>query len=193
MDNTTLLERLHKLQETFTEKEDEINTLDREIGDGDHGMSMKRGFNAVKEKVTTGSTQEILKQTGMTLMGSIGGASGPLYGFSFVKMSEAVKDEIDEDNLKELLDIFAETVSSKGKVSGGEKTMYDVISKAREVLGENGALKLEDLQKLADDTKDMTATKGRAAYFKEKSKGTIDPGAQRAVYILNAFTLEEEK
>src|SRR5690625_7508050 len=106
MDNTTLLERLHKLQETFTEKEDELTALDREIGDGDHGVNMKRGFNAVKEKDTTGSTQEILKQTGMTLMGSIGGASGPLYGLSFVKMSEAVRCEIDEDNLKKLLEIY---------------------------------------------------------------------------------------
>lgn len=192
MDNTMLLQRLHRLQETFTEKEAELTALDREIGDGDHGVNMKRGFNAVKEKVKEGSTQEILKQTGMALMGSIGGASGPLYGFSFVKMSEAAKDEIDVENLKELLEIFAETVSSKGKVSGGEKTMYDVISRAKEVLGEDGDLNLEDLQKLADDTEDMMATKGRAAYFKEKSKGTVDPGAQSAVYVLSAFTLEEE-
>lgn len=193
MDNTMLLERLHKLQEVFIDKEAELTALDREIGDGDHGVNMKRGFNAVKEKVSEGSTQDILKQTGMTLMSSIGGASGPLYGFSFVKMSEAAKDEIDVANLKKLLDIFAETVSAKGKVTGGEKTMYDVISNAGEVLGQSGALKLEDLQKLADDTEDMTATKGRAAYFKEKSKGTIDPGAQSAVYILNAFSLEEEE
>ncbi len=192
MDNKMLLERLHRLQETFTEKEAELTALDREIGDGDHGVNMKRGFNAVKEKVAEGSTQEILKQTGMTLMGSIGGASGPLYGFSFVKMSEVARDEIDAENLKEMLDVFSETVSAKGKVTGGEKTMYDVISKASETAGEDGTLKLEDLQKLADETEDMTATKGRAAYFKEKSKGTIDPGAQSAVYILNAFTLEEE-
>ena len=70
--------------------------------------------------------------------------------------------------------------------------MYDVISKAVQVLEESGGLKLDDLQNLADDTEDMMATKGRAAYFKEKSKGTIDPGAQSAVYILSAFDLEEE-
>src|SRR5699024_10797017 len=126
------------------------------------------------------------------LMSSIGGASGPLYGFSFVKMSEAAKDEIDAENLKELIDIFDDTVSSKGKVPGGEKTMYDVISNAKKLLEESGGLKLDDLQKLADDTEDMIAAKGRAAYFKEKSKGTIDPGAQSAVYILSAFNPEEE-
>lgn len=192
MDNNKLLDRLQKLQAVFAEKESELTSLDREIGDGDHGVNMKRGFNAVKENVKGGSTQEILKQTGMTLMRSIGGASGPLYGFSFVKMSEAAKDEIDKENLKQLLDIFDQTVSSKGKVTGGEKTMYDVISKAVQVLEESGGLKLDDLQNLADDTEDMMATKGRAAYFKEKSKGTIDPGAQSAVYILSAFDLEEE-
>lgn len=192
MDNHKLLDRLHRLQEVFVDQESELTALDREIGDGDHGVNMKRGFNAVKDKVKEGSTQEILKQTGMTLMSSIGGASGPLYGFSFVKMSEVAKDEIDKDNLKQLIDIFDETVNEKGKVTGGEKTMYDVISNAKQVLEENGGLKLEDLQKLADETEDMIATKGRAAYFKEKSKGTIDPGAQSAVYILNALNPEEE-
>lgn len=191
MDNIKLLDRLHKLQEVFVEKESELTALDREIGDGDHGVNMKRGFNAVKDNVTEDSTQEILKQTGMTLMSSIGGASGPLYGFSFVKMSEVAKDEIDTENLKELIDIFTQTVSSKGKVTGGEKTMYDVISNAGQVLEESGGLRLDDLQTLADDTKEMIATKGRAAYFKEKSKGTIDPGAQSAVYILNALNPEE--
>lgn len=192
MDNIKLLDELHKLQEVFVEKESELTALDRAIGDGDHGVNMKRGFNAVKEQVTAGSTQEILKQTGMTLMSSIGGASGPLYGFSFVKMSEVAMDEIDAENLKQLIDVFDQTVSSKGKVIGGEKTMYDVISNAGKVLEESGGLKLEDLQKLADETEDMIATKGRAAYFREKSRGTIDPGAQSAVYILNAFTTEEE-
>ena len=192
MDNIKLLDELHKLQEVFVEKESELTALDREIGDGDHGVNMKRGFNAVKEQVTEGSTQEILKQTGMTLMSSIGGASGPLYGFSFVKMSEVAKDEIDAENLKQLIDVFDQTVSSKGKVTGGEKTMYDVISNAKNVLEESGGLKLEDLQKLADKTEDMIAAKGRAAYFGEKSKGTIDPGAQSSVYILNAFNTEEE-
>lgn len=192
MDNIKLLDKLHKLQEVFVEKESELTALDREIGDGDHGVNMKRGFIAVKEQVTAGSTQEILKQTGMTLMSSIGGASGPLYGFSFVKMSEVAKDEIDAENLKQIIDVFDQTVSSKGKVTGGEKTMYDVISNAKNVLEESGGLKLEDLQKLADKTEDMIAAKGRAAYFGEKSKGTIDPGAQSSVYILNAFNTEEE-
>ncbi|HIW11674.1 MAG TPA: dihydroxyacetone kinase subunit L [Candidatus Salinicoccus stercoripullorum] len=187
MDAQKLLAQLHGLKTVFDEKESELTALDREIGDGDHGVNMKRGFNAVDEKVSEGSTKKILKQTGMTLMSSIGGASGPLYGFSFVKMSDAANDEIDADNLAEMLDIFTQTVAEKGKVEGGEKTMYDVISKSADVLRETGGLKMDDVQKLADDTEDMIATKGRAAYFKEKSKGTVDPGAQSAVYIIHAL------
>lgn len=191
MNNEQLLSKLHSLKQTFEDKESLLTSLDREIGDGDHGVNMKRGFNAVSDKVSSGPTADILKQTGMTLMSSIGGASGPLYGFSFVKMSSAAKDEIDQDNLIELLDIFSETVAEKGKVEGGEKTMYDVISKAADLVRNTGNLNLDDLQELADDTENMIATKGRASYFKEKSAGTIDPGAQSAVFILNALSLEE--
>lgn len=187
MNADKLLTQLHGLKTVFDDKESELTALDREIGDGDHGVNMKRGFNAVDDKVAGGSTKEVLKQTGMTLMSSIGGASGPLYGFSFVKMSDAANDEIDAENLAEMLEIFSKTVADKGKVEGGEKTMYDVISKSADVLRETGGLKMEDLQQLAEDTKDMIATKGRAAYFKEKSKGTIDPGAQSAVYIIHAL------
>lgn len=187
MNSEKLLSQIHGLKTVFDDKEDELTALDREIGDGDHGVNMKRGFNAVGEKVSDGSTKEILKQTGMTLMSSIGGASGPLYGFSFVKMSEVANDDIDADNLADMLEIFSKTVAEKGKVEGGEKTMYDVISKSSDVLRETGGLEMGDVQKLADDTKDMMATKGRAAYFKEKSKGTVDPGAQSAVYVIHAL------
>lgn len=191
MNSEQLLSRLHHLKKVFEDKEQILTKLDREIGDGDHGVNMKRGFNAVNEKVTHGSTNEVLKQTGMTLMSSIGGASGPLYGFSFVQMSTAAESEIDKDNLIKILEVFAETVADKGKDEGGEKTMYDVIRKAPDLVQETGELRLSDLQKLADDTKDMIATKGRAAYFKENSKGTVDPGAQSAVYVLHALTLGE--
>lgn len=193
MNAEKLLEQMHGLKSVFDKKEGELTGLDREIGDGDHGVNMKRGFSAVNEKVGSGSTQEILKQTGMTLMSSIGGASGPLYGFSFVKMSEVAKEEINGDNLIEMLEVFDRTVAEKGKVKGGEKTMYDVISKSADLLRDKGSLSLEDLQQLAEETKDMIATKGRAAYFKEKSKGTIDPGAQSAVYIIHALGAGVEK
>ena len=179
-----LKERLTGLLQTFEENETLLTNLDREIGDGDHGVNMLRGFKAVNDKLTGETIADVLKSCGMTLMSAVGGASGPLYGFSFVKMSQVAEDELTADNIHALLDAFKEAVSARGKVTGGEKTMYDVISPAADA---DHLLSSEELQQLAEETKEMMATKGRAAYFKEKSQGTIDPGAQSAVYILDAL------
>src|SRR5699024_12372687 len=109
-------------------------------------------------------------------MSSVGGASSPLYGFSFVKMASLNYDEINQDNLKEYNDEFKNAVATRGKVSGGEKTMYDVLQKTSEYLENNQSISKEQLQQLADDTKDLEATKDRAAYFTKYSIGHIDQG-----------------
>lgn len=192
MDKTTLKQRLLQLKETFQEQEETLTELDRAIGDGDHGVNMRRGFEALEEKIDDSSVANILKSTGMTLMSNIGGASGPLYGFSFVKMAQvAQEDEINHDQLTQLLAAFSEAVAQRGKVELNEKTMYDVIERARQAVENHESVTLEVLQNFANETKDMVATKGRAAYFKEDSKGHIDPGAQSSVYILNALIGED--
>ncbi|MFO3689787.1 dihydroxyacetone kinase subunit DhaL [Staphylococcus felis] len=192
MDKTTLKQRLLQLKETFQEQEETLTELDRAIGDGDHGVNMRRGFEALEEKIDDSSVANILKSTGMTLMSNIGGASGPLYGFSFVKMAQvAQEDEINHDQLAQLLAAFSEAVAQRGKVELNEKTMYDVIESARQAVENHESVTLEVLQNFANETKDMVATKGRAAYFKEDSKGHIDPGAQSSVYILNALIGED--
>ncbi|MGV3244839.1 dihydroxyacetone kinase subunit DhaL [Staphylococcus sp. 11261D007BR] len=191
MDKATLKQRLLQLKTTFQEQEETLTELDRAIGDGDHGVNMKRGFEALAEKIDGRSIASLLKSTGMTLMSNIGGASGPLYGFSFVKMSQVVNEEIDHDTLVEMLTAFAEAVAQRGKVELNEKTMYDVIESARQAIANGETVTLDRLQGFANDTKEMVATKGRAAYFKEDSKGYIDPGAQSSVYILNALIGED--
>ena len=183
--------QLLSLADTFKDKESELTDLDRSIGDGDHGVNMERGFSHLKDNIDDKDMASLFKSTGMTLMSNIGGASGPLYCFSFVKMSSVVKDEIDKDNLKVLLKTFADAIAQRGKVELNEKTMYDVVERASEALQHDEKVTLDKLQGYADDTKDMTATKGRAAYFKEDSKGYIDPGAQSMVYILNALIGDE--
>lgn len=183
--------QLLSLADTFKDKESELTDLDRSIGDGDHGVNMERGFSHLKDNIDDKDMASLFKSTGMTLMSNIGGASGPLYGFSFVKMSSVVKDEIDKDNLKVLLKTFADAIAQRGKVELNEKTMYDVVERASEALQHDEKVTLDKLQDYAEDTKDMTATKGRAAYFKEDSKGYIDPGAQSMVYILNALIGDE--
>lgn len=188
MDADLLTKKLKDLRNTFEQEEQLLTDLDRAIGDGDHGVNMLRGFKAVDEKISGDTLSEVLKSTGMTLMSSVGGASGPLYGFSFVKMSSLNYDEINQDNLNEYIDEFKNAVATRGKVSGGEKTMYDVLQKTSEYLKNNQSISKEQLQQFADDTKDLEATKGRAAYFKKDSIGHIDPGAQSMVFVLNALS-----
>lgn len=188
MDADLLTKKLKDLRNTFEQEEQLLTDLDRAIGDGDHGVNMLRGFKAVDEKISGDTLSEVLKSTGMTLMSSVGGASGPLYGFSFVKMSSLNHDEINQDNLKEYIDEFKNAVATRGKVSGGEKTMYDVLQKTSEYLKNNQSISKEQLQQFADDTKDLEATKGRAAYFKKDSIGHIDPGAQSMVFVLNSLS-----
>ena len=89
--------RLLSLVETFKEKESELTDLDRAIGDGDHGVNMVRGFEALEQGLEDTDMKSLFKSTGMTLMSKVGGASGPLYGFSFVKMANVVKDDIDKE------------------------------------------------------------------------------------------------
>lgn len=187
MNVAELKERLLNLVDVFEEKEPLLIELDRAIGDGDHGVNMLRGFKSLPEQLDDNSMAALFKSTGMALMSNIGGASGPLYGFSFVKMSQVVKDELDNDNLKEVLKTFSEAVAQRGKVELNEKTMYDVIERASEAVSNGDTLAFEDLQSYADLTENIEATKGRAAYFKEASKGHVDPGAQSSVYILNAL------
>lgn len=187
MNVSELKGKLLDLVDVFEEKESLLTELDRAIGDGDHGVNMLRGFKALPEKLDDSSMSALLKSTGMTLMSNIGGASGPLYGFSFVKMSQVVDDEIDKENLKIMLNTFSEAVAQRGKVELNEKTMYDVIERTNEAVNNGETLSFEDLQSFAESTKDIVATKGRAAYFKEASKGHVDPGAQSSVYILNAL------
>lgn len=192
MNAETLKQRLIDLQTTFEQQEETLTALDRAIGDGDHGVNIVRGFNALPDALNDQtSVADILKTTGMTLMSKVGGASGPLYGFSFVKMAQVAEDEITDDNLADLMKAFSEAVHQRGKVELNEKTMYDVIERAREAVDKGETINIDTLQQLANDTENMVATKGRAAYFKEESKGHIDPGAQSSVYIINTLIGDE--
>ena len=146
MDAQTLSQNLLNLVDAFTEQEDNLTELDRAIGDGDHGVNMLRGFKALPDKIDTQSVASVLKSTGMTLMSNIGGASGPLYGFSFVKMSQVAEDEITADNLKQLLQAFSDAIAERGKVTLNEKTMFDVIERTRQAVDEGNKVTLETLQ-----------------------------------------------
>lgn len=175
-----------------------LTELDSPIGDADHGINLDRGFSAVLTKLPTVADKDIgtiLKTTGMTLVSTVGGASGPLYGTAFLRASMALADryELSEDDLVAALDAALEGVMQRGKAQRGEKTMIDTIAPAIDALkaargrGLNLPAALREATAAAEagmkSTIPMLATKGRASYLGERSIGHQDPGATSSYFI----------
>ena len=165
------------------EQRDYLVDLDRAIGDGDHGENMDRGFKAAVEaleQTQPGSVAEVLKTVAKTLMSTVGGAAGPLYGTAFLRASKAAGDgELDGTGVAAVIAGALEGIQARGKATTGEKTMVDAWTPALEaarVAAEAGAAATEPLR----------ATKGRASYLGERSIGHLDPGAVSTSLILRA-------
>jgi dihydroxyacetone kinase-like protein len=183
----------------------ELTALDQAIGDGDHGANMKRGFEAVLGKLETIGAQpldEALKTIGKTLVMTVGGASGPLYGSFFMAAGEALgHDKQLPDDLAEVFGSGVGAVSARGRSQPGEKTMLDVLFPVLETLKADAARPdlIERVRATASEavarTVPMQATKGRASYLGERSVGHIDPGARSSCVLLHAVcnTLEAQQ
>jgi len=187
--------------EVGTNKE-QLTQLDSAIGDGDHGINMSRGMSAVVGKLDDSTGEQdigaLLKTVGMTLVSTVGGAGGPLYGTLFMQMGTALpgKAVIGPDDWTAALDAAVSGVQARGKAEPGDKTMIDALIPAREafksalVAGES----FEDgLKRSADaagqgmrDTIPLVAKKGRASYLGERSAGHQDPGATSSHLLLEA-------
>lgn len=192
-----------KSNEKIQENKDYLSELDQAIGDGDHGINMARGFEEVMNKLGDNDYEQVAdvwKDAAMTLMSKVGGASGPLFGTAFWKMSMAVKGEteVDEKKFVKALEDALAGIKQRGKAEEGEKTMIDVWSPVVGKLNEAQAFEAGVLRDTAESameaTKDIVATKGRAAYLKERSKGHLDPGSVSSYYLFAALaeTLEGE-
>ena len=183
----------------------ELTALDQAIGDGDHGANMKRGFEAVLGKLETIGAQpldEALKTIGKTLVMTVGGASGPLYGSFFTAAGEALgHDKRLPDDLAEVFGSGVGAVSARGRSQPGEKTMLDVLFPVLETLKADAARPdlIERVRATASEavarTVPMQATKGRASYLGVRSVGHIDPGARSSCVLLHAVcnTLEAQQ
>ena len=208
MDSKKETEILIKVSEKIDKNKEYLTELDAAIGDGDHGLNMSKGFNAVSDKLKAEEDDNIgniLKKTGMTLVSNVGGASGPLYGTAFMKASMALKDkkEIDINDFLSALKLALEGIKSRGKSTEGEKTMIDALSpaiKSMEDSIKNGDSYIEVLEKGKDAalegvefTKTIKATKGRASYLGDRSIGHQDPGATSCFYILETIYEEAKK
>ena len=167
----------------IAEQRDYLVDLDRAIGDGDHGENMDRGFKAAVEalgQAQPGSVAEVLKTVAKTLMSTVGGAAGPLYGTAFLRASKAAGDgELDAAGVAAIIEGALGGIQARGKATTGEKTMVDAWTPALEAAAtaaEAGAAATEPLR----------ATKGRASYLGERSIGHLDPGAVSTSLILRA-------
>jgi len=197
-----ILEWLQAFATEIEQNKEYLTELDAAIGDADHGINMERGFKKVSSQLPSLAEQDIgsiLKTVSMTLISSIGGASGPLYGTWFLRASTAVagKQELTEQDVLELLQAGLEGVLQRGKAQLGDKTMVDVLSPSvaafEQAIGE-GKMMLEALQQAVaaaeqglHDTIPMLAKKGRASYLGERSIGHQDPGGTSAYLMLKSF------
>lgn len=184
------------------EEKDFLTELDNEIADGDHGINMAKGFNAVVAKLDGMAGKDIgsiLKTTGMTLVSTVGGSAGPLYGTAYMKAGAVLagKNEMDGNDLVAAMEAGIGGIQMRGKATTGEKTMLDSLCPAYDALkagieaGEDLKDALTKAVKAAEDgveyTKTIKATKGRASYIGDRSIGHQDPGATSALYILQVL------
>jgi phosphoenolpyruvate---glycerone phosphotransferase subunit DhaL len=172
---------------------EELTDLDRAIGDGDHGINMRRGFEAVLaevEELSARNLGESLKGVGTTLVMKIGGASGPLYGTLFMSLGKSLEDEVTYQQAADAFAAAIEAVKARGKSDVGQKTMLDVLFPVLDVLREGGAdmtTRLKATAKAAaEDTIPMRAIRGRASFLGERSIGHMDPGARSSALIVDA-------
>lgn len=202
VDNNKILQILDNIGDRIIENKMFLNDLDTAIGDGDHGINMARGFTNVKEKLKDLQDKDcttILNTVAMTLISTVGGASGPLYGTAFMKSAAAVKgkENLDSTDLLNILKASIDGVQMRGKAVKGEKTILDSLIPAYEVYGKalnegsSGTEALEQAVTAAKDgveyTKTIKATKGRASYLGDRSIGHADPGATSSKIILEAL------
>jgi len=189
------------------ENKDYLTQLDSPIGDADHGNNMDRGFRKVLEKLPSVSDKDIgniLKTTGMTLISSVGGASGPLYGTFFMRggMAAGAKEELTGEDLATMLQAGVDGILQRGRAQVGDKTMVDAWTPALKALHDGLAAGSDQIAALQasvsaaeqgmKDTIPLQAKKGRASYLGERSIGHQDPGATSSYLMLKALldTLE---
>jgi dihydroxyacetone kinase-like protein len=170
----------------------ELTELDSAIGDADHGLNMKRGFEAVladKAKIAAMPLPEALKAVGTTLVMKVGGASGPLYGTLFMAMSKEMPPGPELGDLSQAFAAAITAVKARGKSDFGAKTMLDVLGPVASALARPDA-SFERIRTTATDsaaaTVPMKATRGRASFLGERSIGHLDPGARSSEIMIHA-------
>jgi phosphoenolpyruvate---glycerone phosphotransferase subunit DhaL len=196
---------LRRFRDLVIKNQAELTELDSAIGDADHGINMARGMTAVVDKMEGHRPEhinELFKTAAMTLVTSVGGASGPLYGTFFLRFAGSVgpATELDIEALAMALDAGLTGIMERGKAELADKTMVDALSPAVDAM--EAAIKSGDVLAAAvtaardaaaagrDATVPMVARKGRASYLGERSAGHLDPGAASMSLLFDALAEE---
>jgi len=187
---------LQEFARLVAEQRTELSELDAAIGDGDHGTNMDRGMQAVVAELSGDTIGDLVKRAGMTLVSTVGGASGPLYGTFFLRFaaSAGAVVELDSAQFAAAMRAGLDGVVARGKAEAEDKTMFDALAPAVQTLEVGVADPLADALRAAADaaekgrdaTIEMLARKGRASYLGERSIGHQDPGATSAALLVRA-------
>ncbi len=190
---------IQAMAESMEENKKYLTKLDSEIGDGDHGNNMHRGFQAVLERLESedpATPSAVLKAVSMALISKVGGAAGPLYGTAFLRASTSLgdKEEVSPKDAAEAIEAALGGIKQRGKAELGDKTIVDALQPAAEAAKEaTGGSVAEVFRAAADaagrgveDTVDLVARKGRASYLGERAVGHQDPGATSTYLLLDA-------
>lgn len=184
--------------QTLIDHVDELTALDQAIGDGDHGLNMRRGAQAIQAKsdlLATQSFNEALKTMGMTCMSTIGGSSGPVFGTLLVTLGKELPAQPSAADMAQALDAGIKALTRLGKAEVGQKTLLDVLDPVRQVLAAASDLKgpelLARVRQCANDsvqaTAQMEAGRGRSSFLGDRALGHIDPGSRSMALIIGSI------
>jgi len=191
MDQTLQKKLIEAVARTVIEHADELTALDQPIGDGDHGINMKRGFEGVLadlDKLAVQPLPDALKAIGTQLVMKVGGASGPLYGTLFLTLGKEIPAAPTLADLDRSFAKAIEAVKARGKSNVGHKTMLDVLAPVQAEIAKGGAdlpARLSGVAaSAAEATKALRAVRGRASFLGERSVGHMDPGARSSALMI---------
>ncbi|WP_436798562.1 dihydroxyacetone kinase subunit DhaL [Mesorhizobium escarrei] len=191
LDKVDLKTLISVTADTIAAHAEELTALDQAIGDGDHGLNMKRGFEAVRAEADTFATKPLpdaLKAIGTKLVMTVGGASGPLFGTLFMALGKEISAEPDRANLTAAFGKAIEAVAARGKSQVGQKTMLDVLQPVHDALlqGKTGLEITDAADNAAAATVPMKALRGRASFLGDRSIGHMDAGGRSVALLVRA-------
>jgi phosphoenolpyruvate---glycerone phosphotransferase subunit DhaL len=189
----TTIDLVRAATQTLIDHVDELTALDQAIGDGDHGLNMRRGAQAIQAKLPElegKSLNEALRIMGVTCMATIGGSSGPVFGTLMVTLAKELPEEPAVDDVARALDAGIAALTRLGKAEVGQKTLLDVLAPVQVVLAQGGGDIVARVRQCALDsaaaTASIAATRGRSSFLGERALGHVDPGSRSVSLVIAA-------